>query len=166
MTAVQPRYDASVLFEATCAPTVAELGRRLSIQPRQLYRYLRQGVTDQGADKLAVRLGCVPYVLWPEWSAGEGSESVVDVVEARRRRRDELAAAEAERRAMANQTITAAELPDRACEQCTGRFSPNHGRQRFCRMSCSEASRRPAQDAKSQCCSPSDQQGAERTISS
>ncbi|MCA1569327.1 MAG: hypothetical protein LC798_03185 [Chloroflexi bacterium] len=103
MSATAPRYDFGPLWEAAAAPSFIELARRLGLHSRQLYRYAHRGVTDGAADRLAVRLGFVPYLLWPEWLAGEGSEAVQDwvTITAERRRQQEDEAMERRRIAKA-----------------------------------------------------------------
>jgi lambda repressor-like predicted transcriptional regulator len=51
--------------------TNLEVAEALGLQPRQLERYRRQGVTDCAADRLAVRAGTHPAVIWPEWGHAE-----------------------------------------------------------------------------------------------
>ena len=58
---VDPRHERTNL----------ELAELLGVHPRQLRRYMQHGVTDCAADRVAVRAGVHPAVVWPEWmSAG------------------------------------------------------------------------------------------------
>lgn len=45
------------------------MARRLGTSAKQLYRWLRYGVTHDQADELAVALGLHPLNVWPDWQA-------------------------------------------------------------------------------------------------
>ena len=40
---------------------------RLGVGPKQLYRWRENGLTWVAADRVAIRLGVHPVLLWPEW---------------------------------------------------------------------------------------------------
>jgi lambda repressor-like predicted transcriptional regulator len=66
----QPRYpfdDLRDVVDPAHERTNLEVAEALGLHPRQLERYRRQGVTDCAADRLAVRAGTHPAVIWPEW---------------------------------------------------------------------------------------------------
>ncbi len=53
---------------------VAMLAARLRVHPRQVYRWLAEGVPDEtsgrfNADRLAVELGHHPSEVWTDWHA-------------------------------------------------------------------------------------------------
>lgn len=55
-------------------PTVVEIGGRLGIDPRQVYRWRVSGVTSEQADRISVAMGLLPYEVWPEWLEDEIAE--------------------------------------------------------------------------------------------
>jgi excisionase family DNA binding protein len=50
--------------------TVTEAAGVLGISVRTLYRWMRDGISAEKADRAAVRIGLHPANLWPEWFAG------------------------------------------------------------------------------------------------
>jgi len=58
---VAPLWDVA---EATSAHHLAEL---LGVSDRTVVRWLVVGLLDTQADRMAVRLGYHPSMLWPEW---------------------------------------------------------------------------------------------------
>jgi len=75
------------------------LARALKVDPRQIQRWLRYGVSFYAADELAVSLGFHPIELWPQWmEVGEEAERQ-RVVNRRARRARDAARKRVERRA-------------------------------------------------------------------
>jgi hypothetical protein len=55
------------LWDGQPCTTRALQALKLGVPPRQISRWQKIGVDFWQADKLAVRLGVMPYVIWPEW---------------------------------------------------------------------------------------------------
>lgn len=61
----EPRYPLGELAAAV-GVTVARLGRDLGLSGKTMQEYRQRGVSAVVADRLAVRCGLDPYVVWPE----------------------------------------------------------------------------------------------------
>jgi hypothetical protein len=63
--------DAHLPFEplrlACGASSLLDAARMLDRHPRQISRWVRDGITANTADTLAVQLGCHPVDVWPDW---------------------------------------------------------------------------------------------------
>jgi lambda repressor-like predicted transcriptional regulator len=49
--------------------TVGEAADHLGVSVRSLYRWMKDGLSWQRADEVAVRLGVHPANIWPDWFA-------------------------------------------------------------------------------------------------
>ena len=60
-------YSFSALLDKIGNPTVGPGTRRLGISGHSFRRYLEVGLTEDQADRLAVRCGLHPIEVWPDW---------------------------------------------------------------------------------------------------
>lgn len=80
-------WDALWAWASARGLTMKDLERRSGSDRRELYRWRSAGsVPETAADRVAVKLGTVPGLIWPEWEA-DGQASV-ERAEAERRARD------------------------------------------------------------------------------
>ena len=64
------RYPLAPLFDVLTergVSTITGACRALGVDPRDFYRWRRDGVTERRADTLAVAIGLTPREVWPEW---------------------------------------------------------------------------------------------------
>lgn len=60
------RYPLQALVDAT-GLTEAALGREVGLSGTSLKKARELGLVDAAADRCAVRLGLLPWQVWPEW---------------------------------------------------------------------------------------------------
>lgn len=63
----EERYPLDTLREAMGSPSWNGLGRALGISGATLYEYRERGLTALVADRLAIKAGLHPAMVWPSW---------------------------------------------------------------------------------------------------
>jgi lambda repressor-like predicted transcriptional regulator len=63
----QRRYPFGPVIERSGCRSVAAVAQKTGFPLRTVQRWAHLGVTDNYADRLAVRLGFHPSEIWPEW---------------------------------------------------------------------------------------------------
>ena len=66
--------DVRPLLIATGEPNVVRQANALHVNPRQVHRWLSNGIRSTVADFFACRLGLHPITLWPEDWPDEGED--------------------------------------------------------------------------------------------
>lgn len=61
------RYSLTPLVEAMNLEPGASVARELRISGATLQTFTTFGMDERAAERLAVRAGFVPYLVWPEW---------------------------------------------------------------------------------------------------
>lgn len=143
-----PRYDFGIAFALSGAPSLADFARQVRVHRREIQRWAQGGLTHQAADRVACRLGWLPFALWPEWLRYEPSAEVTDWPALMRARKAVRAEEERRRRAEVRAFLEAFEAEERAfrreprtCPTCGDTFTPRDARQVYDRMSCAERGR-------------------------
>jgi len=74
MTDTRPRpWPMGPLLEAAKCPNPTALGRKVSGSGSAVRIAAQLGLTDQEADRWAIRCGLHPAEVWPDWHAWEGA---------------------------------------------------------------------------------------------
>jgi lambda repressor-like predicted transcriptional regulator len=61
------KFPAEALHSALGIASVRELAEACDVGRTQMQRYLRDGIPELAADRIAVRVGLHPGEVWPDW---------------------------------------------------------------------------------------------------
>jgi lambda repressor-like predicted transcriptional regulator len=67
------KFPAEALRSALGGGSVTDLARACQVDRTQMQRYLRDGIPETAADRIAVRVGLHPGEVWSEWFMAEVS---------------------------------------------------------------------------------------------